>query len=1122
MRVRTAFVLLLLLAWSASPAFAQTETGRLTGTVTDPQDRAVPGVNVTATSTASGVVRSAVTDTNGQFVIANLQPSPYELKFSLQGFKAVTMNITVQVGQSVGANAKLEIGGMTETVTVSASATETVNTINAEVSTVVKQEQIRELPNVERNPYSLVQIAGNVQDVPVEEVQNNSDRGVGFNINGGRSAGTSILLDGTQNSMEFTAEVGQDVPLDSVQEFSVITNNFSAQYGRATGGVVNLITKSGTNMFQGTAYTFYRTEKLASNTPDNIANNTPKGQFTRNQPGFSIGGPIIKDKLHFFSSMEFAKIESSDTLFTWVPTSQFLAASSAATRAYFSAFDKGVAINGPILTRADVSGIIGTGAGAFSQLPGSLPVFGRVDRVLPIDAGGGLPGTDRQFVNRLDWSMGPSTQFYVRYAYQNSETDPGTFSASPYPGFDTGQTDNNHNLLGSMTRVWSPSMTSQTKIAYTRVWNEQPTNGGPPSPRLMMNPNGNVQLQGYNILFPGYLPDSPSADIPAGGPQATTQLFHDQTWLRGKHDIRFGGSFIRMADDHTFSAYSNAVEFLNTASTITTSLDNFVTGNIARFQAAINPNGFPGGTFTTPVPQPSFLSNNRYNEFAFYLQDNFRATPRLTLNFGLRYDYYGPQSKKTPKYDSNFYYGNPDLDITTASPSAIIDAVRTGSVKLSKDSPTGTLWKKDMNNFAPRLGFAYDLNGDGKTSIRGGYGISYERNFGNVTYNVLFNPPLYLVSTIDAPTDVASLPIYVDNAGPFGGVAGVVKPIPTGSLRHVDQNIVNAYYHQYGASMQRELAPGWAGSLEYNGSTGRKLYDLADINKRGSPLVYQGVGTGSTRPNPQYAAFNTRGNRAQSQYHGVTFGLDSRGLTREGLSFNTKYTISKAQDNLSSTFGDGNNGGFNLGYLNPFDPMLDYGNAEFDVRHRLLTSAIWNVPFLRDSTGMKRAILGGWTITGIFTARTGYPFTVFDCTNGRDACMRALDTAGGISKNANGNTATGNPNEFVLLDLSPIVGLAGTYVDPLTGTSDYGPYPSTMTKRDAFRAPGAWFFDFGMSKRFRISDRRAFQFRLDVFNLFNHSNLLANTAGADVSSATQITGYRDGHRRAQIGFRFEY
>ena len=185
-----------------------------------------------------------------------------------------------------------------------------------------------------------------------------------------------------------------------------------------------------------------------------------------------------------------------------------------------------------------------------------------------------------------------------------------------------------------------------------------------------------------------------------------------------------------------------------------------MTGNIQRFQKAINPQGYPGGTFVTPVRISELPSKNRYQEFAFYANDNWSLGSRFTVNLGLRYDYYGPQEKSEPKFDSNFYYGDPNLDISSASPQEILQAVRTGSTLPSDQSPVGGLWKADKNNFAPRLGFAWDVNGDGRTALRGGYGISYERNFGNVTYNVLFNPPLYLVATIDAPADVASQPIF--------------------------------------------------------------------------------------------------------------------------------------------------------------------------------------------------------------------------------------------------------------------------------------------------------------------------------------------------------------------------
>ena len=510
--------------------------------------------------------------------------------------------------------------------------------------------------------------------------------------------------------------------------------------------------------------------------------------------------------------------------------------------------------------------------------------------------------------------------------------------------------------------------------------------------------------------------------------------------MKGRHDLRFGGYYMHMNDDRTFGAYANSVESLNTTSAALPSLDNLVLGQIRRFNGAINPNGFPGGTYTTPVGFPSFTSYNKYDEFALYANDTWSIGDRLKINLGLRYEYFGPQKKTEPKYDSNFYYSDAGCSVNTSSPSQLVDCIRGGSVLNSNEAPGGNLWANDWNNFAPRVGFAWDVSGDGKTSLRGGYGIGYERNFGNVTYNVLFNPPEYLVGAIDAPTDTPFLPIYTDNQGPFGGVAGVTKPIPTGSLRHVDQNMETAYSHFYSLSLQREIASNTVASIEYTGSTGRKLYDLADPNKRGAALVYQGVGTASQRPIAQYAAFNTRGNRGESQYHGVTFGLESRKLGNSGVQFTAKYTYSQAKDNLSSTFSD-SAANYNLGYLDAFDPSVDYGYAEFDIRHRVILAGIWELPIFRNSEGAAKTLLGGWQLNWIFTARSGRPFSLWDCTNGLGYCMRAEDPVG-IDKSASSGPATGNPNEFQLIDLSPIVPYAGGYVNPITGNSDFGPYPA--------------------------------------------------------------------------------
>ena len=1103
---------------------AQTESGKISGTVTDQSGAVLPGVTINLKSVDRATTRSTVTNAQGEYVFASLVPGTYEVTAELSGFSTKQTRVTVSVGTTVAVNVQMQVGAQTEVITVVGETAAAINTSTQDIATTVNETQIRELPTITRNPYDLVQLSGQAVG------DNESNRGTGYAINGARSASTNVLLDGSANNDEFTASVGQAVPLDSVQEFSVITSNFSAQYGRASGGIVNVATKSGSNQFRGTLYEFFRNDSLSTNTFDNKANDIPEGKFDRHQMGFSLGGPLQKDKVHFFVSGEYIRVRSTDTLISWIPTPELIAASAPETQAFFSAYGGGTTINGPILTRGDVSSILGAGTGAFSNLPAGLPAFGQVRKELPIDAGGGDPQDNYQVVGRLDFSLSSATQAYVRYAYQNQEAQPGTNAASPYSGYDTGYLNHNHNLLGSLTHVFSPTMTSQTKVVWNRLLSDQPLNGDP-QPTLYMNPTTVVRLQGYRVGFPGYLPWNPGSAIPFGGPQSLLQFYQDFNLVKGKHDLRFGGSYTHMKDERTFGAYSNAVESLNTSSSALPSLDNLVTGNIRRFQSAINPEGYPGGTYTTPVGFPSFLSNNSYDEFAVYAQDTWSVTDRLKLNIGLRYEYYGPQKKSTPKYDSNFYYSDNNCSVNTSSPTEIIGCIAGGQVFPTNESPIGGLWKSDWNDFAPRVGFAWDVTGDGKTSVRGGYGMGYERNFGNVTYNVLFNPPEYLVTQIDAPADVASLPIYTDNQGPFGGVAGVTKPIPAGSLRHVDQNIVTAYSHFYSASLQREIAANTTVSIEYTGSSGRNLYDLADPNKRGAPLVYTGTGTPSSRPLPQYGAFNTRGNRGRSQYHGVTLGLESRKLGGTGLQFTAKYTYSHAKDNLSSTFSDSGND-YNLGYLDAFDPMLDYGYAGFDVRHKVIFAGIWELPLFRNSEGATRTILGGWQLNWIFSARTGYPFTLYDTTNTQYASQMRAEDPVGINKDATSGPGTGNPNEFLLIDLAPIMGTAGAYVNPITGNSEFGPYPADMTERNAFRGPGAWFFDLSLSKRFRFGDHYAVQLRAEAYNVFNHANMYAVTGNADIASFSTITGFKgytqqggaqgDGQRRIQLAAKFEF
>ncbi|HST24302.1 MAG TPA: carboxypeptidase regulatory-like domain-containing protein, partial [Blastocatellia bacterium] len=468
--VAASIAMFLLLSQVTVLAFAQAETGQLSGTVLDPNGAVVAGASVILKSVDTGAERRTTTSDAGTYVVTNLQPGVYDVRIEAQGFAPTTQRAQVTVGSKLSLDLALSAQASSEQLTVVAGDSGVaVNTETQMLSNTVTGRQIVELPTLTRNPYALVQLSGNVSPGDASDPAGATVRGAGFAINGQRSASTNILLDGADNNNSFTASVGQSVPLDSVQEFQVITGNFSAEFGRASGGIVNVATKSGSNEFHGTLYEFNRASALASNGFQNNALGVRKPVFTRNQFGYSVGGPVIKEKLFFFNSTEWTRVRSVTTVTSLVPTAAFIANTSAATKNFFSKYNLGQPINGRILTKGDIDdlGITNPG-GPFSGLASSLPVFGQVIQDIPGNAGGGNPQNTYQLVGRADWIVSDKTQVYGRYALQDSSFPEGVVSTSPYEGFDTGSKLFNNNFLLSLTRTFNPRWVSQSKVAFNR------------------------------------------------------------------------------------------------------------------------------------------------------------------------------------------------------------------------------------------------------------------------------------------------------------------------------------------------------------------------------------------------------------------------------------------------------------------------------------------------------------------------------------------------------------------------------------------------------------------------------------------------------------------------------
>jgi hypothetical protein len=1116
--------------------FGQAETGLVEGTVTDTSNAVVSGAKVTVVSPNTGQTRTTTTASVGEYTITNLKPDTYVLTIEHPGFQKYTRQVQVLVGSRNEVSAQLSVTGNSTTVEVTASGeTAVVNTETQTLSQVVTAQQITDLPTLTRNPYDLVATSGNVAE------DSQSMRGAGYAINGQRSANTDVLLDGGENVDLFTATVGQSVPLDSVQEFRVVTSDFTAEYGRAGGGVINVTTKSGTNQFHGSLYEFNRVSALAANTYQNDANDIAKPGFTRNQFGYSIGGPIIKNKLFFFSSTEWTRVRSSATNTQSIIDPAFLALPqvSANTKNFFSAFGTKPRPGLQVLSTTDWGTANGGKCGLI--LPCNAPFGETVAYSVPSDSGAGAPQNTYSTVARVDYNFSEKTTLYGRYALYSEDDFPGYINSSPYLGYDTGQTNFNQSVLINLTHVFSPNVVNSLKFTYNRLNQLQPLGTNPVSPTLYTSTSGLPPLPNTTgaLVFPGYSETTPGNAIPFGGPQNVYQIGDDLSWTKGRHQLKFGGFYIQTRDNRAFGAYENAVESLSPSGSIAGAATGLLTGQLYQFQGAVYPQGqfpctrdaanhyvvTPSCLLTLPVGEPAFNRNNRYNDGMFYAQDSWKLSPKLTVNLGVRWEYYGVQHNANPALDSNFYLG---------TGATLFDQVRNGTAQIADKSPVGGLWGKDLNNWAPRVGFAYDVFGNGLMSLRGGYGIGYERNFGNVTFNVIQNPPNYAVISVVSGTDVpkGTLPIYVANNGPLAGAGStcggnpLVVPgtscFPNPSLRAVQQNIPTAYVQFWSGALDYQVLKNSVLSFEYTGSKGTHEYDIANLNAGGYGSAFLGDARTANRLNYQYTNINYRGANGFNSYNGLNIKFQSNNLFNKGLYLNANYTWSHSIDNLSSTFSDGYSGGYGLGYLDPYNANLDKGNADYDIRNRFVLSGTWNIPWGNNSSNaVERQILGGWSFSPILNVRSGLPYSIYDCTNLGAVgytCPRWIPSqpvaqSGGVG---NTNLSAVGPNLFNYLQLpiDPSTGIPINAGDALAvptcqyldhGNCVYSFSGLPQGHRNAYSGPGFWNFNFVAAKNFKLTERFNMQFRAEFYNAFNHSNYYIQTGNLDIEDGTGVT-----------------
>ncbi len=1121
-------------------ALSQADTGLLTGTVTDSSGAAIPNAQIQIQDTQNGANRTGKSDGNGNYTFPSLAVGSYTETVTAPGFSTYKAKVTVNVGGHATVDAKLQVGATTNVEVTTTNEATQVDTNNSEISQVIDSRQLTSLPSLTRNPYDFVSLSGNITSDP----NNTAGRGVGgASLSGQRASGTEVLLDGVENLDNYGATVGQVIPLDSVSQYRVITNGFDAQYGRASGGVVNLITKSGTNAFHGALYEYNRVSDLAANTYEedaqNYANraaglpNNPPNHFTRNQFGYAVGGPVLHNKLFFFSNTEWNRIRSNGSKVFEIPSASFLASSAANTQTFFQNFGAIAATTrlGPTVAVAGYNG------------PDPLQ---QATAVLPFDAGAGAPLNQWYTLNRFDYAFGSKFTMYFRAANLKDAYFPGYNSSSPYGGYNTGQDDFDQSYLYDLSYVISPTLVSDSKVSYSRINTNQPINGTNLIPGLYLNQANTQSTDGATnnpIALPGYLPTAPGGALPFGGPANNYQFLEDLTYTHGNHTFHFGGEFFQIRDNRTFGASENATQLVSRSGTnLATALQALQAGNVYTYAVAVNPQGklpcsyLPDGTLNVtpacsislPATSPDFERENTFNDGAWYAEDSWKLAPTLTVDLGIRWEYYGVQHNHNPNLESNFYLG---------SGTSLPEQIANGQVATTPHSPVGGLIAQDKNNYAPRIGLSYDPTGNGKWAIRAGYGISYERNFGNVTYNVIQNPPNYAGVTLTSGAS-NQYKISTTNFGPFAGTTGSVG-LSAPSLRALQQNMPTAYTESYSFSVQHEVAPNDLLSIEYSGAHGVDQYSIANVNGIG-----YGTFTGNTNPtkanryglnriNHQYGSINLREANGRSHYDALNVRFDANNLRRFGLVATANYTFSHSLDNLSSTFSESGNN-FNLGYTNAFNPSLDYGNADYDVRHRLAVSADWEPTFLEfRANPALHAVFGGLEFAPIAYLRTGTPFTIYDCTNGENSCPRIVAAPG--LKYTGTPVANGGVNSY------NYIAIPAASANPFTNSQGYSDFPDTLggyqnvgVGRNQFYGPNNYTFNLGAYKNFHFGaeNRYTVQLRSEFYNVLNHHNFYPVVGSADISQESVIGAIKgsptgspssaDERRNTQLALRFEF
>ncbi len=1012
--------------WATAIGWGQ--TAQIVGTITDSTGARVPQAKISAANVDTGTNRNIVSNPEGYYTIPLLPPGTYLITVMKEGFKPVSRSgVKLAVSDNATIDFTLQVGSVSEAVTVSGGAA-LVETQSGTIKRVVDQQRIVDLPLNGRDITQLLAVQAGVL-----ETSQNGSAGNGFVVNGNRQTGVYFLLDGGMNTNSYQNFSGLFPNPDAIEEFSVQTSNFSAEYANSTGAVVSAVTKSGTNQFHGSAFEFVRNG--AFNARNFFAAQTDS--LKRNQFGGTVGGPILKNRLFFFFAYQDTKLRSNPQL------TQVVVPTGAMRVGNFSSVTK------PIVNPATGSAFPG------NQIPVSMfsPVTEAFLKYLPDPGtvngasltGAPLINNQREYTARGDWLVG-SHRISGRIFYTKL-TQPFTGNLNNYTTMNGAGVAKSNQPYSQTTinDVYSHSSSFLNSFTFARRASELFNDWSSVKLPLNFQQAGvqNIAVQDPASVYiavsggftarPGWQYDGTYADL---------QFADTATWVHGRHELKFGTEILRTTNSIE-NQFRTMGQFTFNGSISGNAMADFMLGDVYQFWQG-------GGEF------------KQFSEMrsGFFAQDNFRATPKLTLNLGLRWDPIFPPHDSLGRVEC-FGPGQQ----STRFPNAPTGYLLAGDA----GCPNGgfnTYWP----GLAPRFGFAYRLGT--KTVVRGGFGLFWSP-LSAIQYNTFVDSAPFSPQVVNYGVNFQNP--YAGTANPFPASFAPFVPAkdvsfqtPLGQFGVFNSGFQPSYTESFNFTVERQLMRDTAIRASYIGNNGRHLSYLLDLN------YAQYLASSSTVANTQqrrpYQNFGSVLNAlsvSNSSFNGLQLAIERR--LRDSFSFEVNYTFSKSIDSNSqeATPGQG------LSSI-PGSMSANRGLSDFDVPHRIVASYVWALPKLRDRTALIRQAFGGWETTGIWTMQSGTPFTV---TSGVDNSRSGLgiDHADVVS----------NP----YLDTGRSRGsLVAQYFNTAAFTTNaLGTFGSAP--RNFIRGPGLFNADLGLVKPFYITEKINLQFRAEFFNTFNRPNL---------------------------------